>query len=162
MIRFACPACRKILKAPDEGAGRKINCPKCGQRLLIPPPVQVQNKTVLGESLPDTSDLLARPPSDREDDMRTPNENRDACRSRPVLRNWGLVLLCLGVLLVLFFAVIYDTTVLEYPGTENWDNPPRVYNMGRMQNRQIGIWIGLGSAAGGIAMIIAGRPKPRS
>src|SRR5262249_52567170 len=37
VIRFQCPTCRKILKVPDEGAGRKVPCPKCGQRLLVPP-----------------------------------------------------------------------------------------------------------------------------
>jgi hypothetical protein len=33
MIRFACPTCRQILKAPDHGAGHKLLCPKCGQKL---------------------------------------------------------------------------------------------------------------------------------
>ncbi len=70
-----------------------------------------------------------------------------------VVEGWGILLLCLGILLVLFFAFIYDTTVPEYPG---------VYNVGRMQNRQIGIWVGLGSAAGGIAMFIAGRKEPKN
>jgi hypothetical protein len=55
MIRFACPTCRKVLKAPEHGAGRKISCPRCGQRLLIPPPIPVQNKTVLGQSMPDST-----------------------------------------------------------------------------------------------------------
>jgi len=52
MIRFQCPACQKVLKAEDRGAGTKINCPKCGQRLLVPPPVQVENNTVLARPLP--------------------------------------------------------------------------------------------------------------
>jgi DNA-directed RNA polymerase subunit RPC12/RpoP len=57
MIRFSCPSCQKALKAPEEGAGRKISCPNCGQRLLIPsppsPPVHAQDKTILGAPLPD-------------------------------------------------------------------------------------------------------------
>ena len=48
MIRFACPTCQKVLKAPDEGAGRKVNCPKCSQRLIIPPPARQQ--TVFNQS----------------------------------------------------------------------------------------------------------------
>lgn len=52
MIRFACPACQKVLKTSDEGVGRKTSCPRCGQRMLIPPRVQVQDKTVLGLSMP--------------------------------------------------------------------------------------------------------------
>jgi DNA-directed RNA polymerase subunit RPC12/RpoP len=53
MIHFSCPSCRNSLMSPDEAAGTKIACPKCGQRLLIPPPVQAQNKTVLGISVPE-------------------------------------------------------------------------------------------------------------
>jgi DNA-directed RNA polymerase subunit M/transcription elongation factor TFIIS len=51
MARFKCPACQKILKAPDEASGRKTHCPRCGQQLLIPSPVQAQadNKTNIGE-----------------------------------------------------------------------------------------------------------------
>src|SRR5687767_2965801 len=53
MIRFQCPACNKVLKVADEGAGRKGPCPSCGQRLLIPtPPTQAaRKKTVLGTLL---------------------------------------------------------------------------------------------------------------
>src|SRR5438105_3921294 len=72
MIRFACPACQKVLTCQDNGAGRKVACPRCGQRLLIPPPppmaipVRVQTKTILGRSLPDPSASLALPsPADK-------------------------------------------------------------------------------------------------
>ena len=41
MIRFICSRCQKRLKAPDHGAGRNISCPRCGRRLLIPPPVRL-------------------------------------------------------------------------------------------------------------------------
>lgn len=48
MIRFMCPTCQKRLKAPDEGAGQKTHCPRCGQRLYVPPPLQAlaRNKTI--------------------------------------------------------------------------------------------------------------------
>ncbi|HJT78565.1 MAG TPA: hypothetical protein VJ739_15275 [Gemmataceae bacterium] len=52
MIHFACPSCGKHLKAPDSGTGQKTSCPRCGQRLLIPAPVPVQNRTVLGQLRP--------------------------------------------------------------------------------------------------------------
>jgi hypothetical protein len=54
MIRFLCPACRAVLEFPDHKAGTKIPCPVCSQRLLIPPPVQAQNKTILGQPLPES------------------------------------------------------------------------------------------------------------
>jgi DNA-directed RNA polymerase subunit RPC12/RpoP len=47
MMRFSCPTCQKVLKAPADEAGRKIHCPRCGQRLEIPPPPQPVNHTVL-------------------------------------------------------------------------------------------------------------------
>jgi DNA-directed RNA polymerase subunit RPC12/RpoP len=64
MIRFACPTCGKHLKAADRGAGMKVSCTRCGQRLQIPaaaaPPAVVQNRTVLGEPLPA---LASSPPA---------------------------------------------------------------------------------------------------
>jgi predicted Zn finger-like uncharacterized protein len=57
MIRFTCPTCQKVLKAPDESVKRKVSCPRCGQRLLVPDPVKpaASNKTVVGEPMPDLS-----------------------------------------------------------------------------------------------------------
>lgn len=55
MIIFKCPTCLKTFKSPVADAGKKCPCPSCGQRLQIPAPVQPQNKTVLGELVPDTS-----------------------------------------------------------------------------------------------------------
>lgn len=52
MVRFQCPSCRKVLDAQEQQCGQKIQCPGCGQRLLIPPPTQVRSKTVLAESMP--------------------------------------------------------------------------------------------------------------
>jgi DNA-directed RNA polymerase subunit RPC12/RpoP len=63
MIRFKCPACQKILKVPDEGAGRKINCPKCGQRMLIPAPKRpaTTNKTMLAQLAPSPAPVPTTP-----------------------------------------------------------------------------------------------------
>src|SRR5262245_60400283 len=38
MIRFSCPVCQQHLSARVGGAGEKIACPCCGQRLQIPTP----------------------------------------------------------------------------------------------------------------------------
>jgi S1-C subfamily serine protease len=51
MIRFSCPACKKLLQAGLQHSGTKMACPGCGQRLQVPAPPQ--NKTVLGELAPD-------------------------------------------------------------------------------------------------------------
>src|SRR5262249_14268772 len=36
MIRFSCPGCQNVLKAPDDAAGRRVACPRCGSPLSIP------------------------------------------------------------------------------------------------------------------------------
>lgn len=39
-IPINCPGCQKLLRVPDEFSGKRIRCPKCGER--IPVPVLVQ------------------------------------------------------------------------------------------------------------------------
>ncbi len=181
MIRFQCPTCQKVLKAPDEGTGRKINCPKCGQRLQIPPPIQAQNKTVLGQSLPEPpapekldepeelipfAALASPPPTAGE---APPPESATALPPPPggnlpysigtvgcgVL---ALIALGIGLEMVLYFAVSYDTTVPVYPGVRGLENE-RVHNVGLMQDRTVGVVIGVGlvllSAVASLAAIVA-------
>jgi uncharacterized protein YkwD/DNA-directed RNA polymerase subunit RPC12/RpoP len=53
-IRFGCPLCRSTFEVPDQQGGTKVNCPKCGQKLLVPmaaPPPSPQNRTVLADNL---------------------------------------------------------------------------------------------------------------
>src|SRR5262249_45288700 len=63
MICFTCPNCQKALKAPDNCSGRKTSCPKCGQRLYVPPPGGTQNKSILGQSMPDPAGSSQEPTS---------------------------------------------------------------------------------------------------
>jgi S1-C subfamily serine protease len=49
MIRFVCPSCEQVLKVTDNHANQKVNCPKCGQRLLVPGPQP--NRTILARPL---------------------------------------------------------------------------------------------------------------
>jgi len=35
-IRFRCSVCNKLLKAPDDGLGRKGKCPHCGIMVRVP------------------------------------------------------------------------------------------------------------------------------
>jgi predicted nucleic acid-binding Zn ribbon protein len=59
MIRFTCPTCQKILKAPPDWAGRKTKCTQCEQRMVIPTPPQATNQTVLGQLAPSTMNAAA-------------------------------------------------------------------------------------------------------
>lgn len=50
MIRFPCSQCGKKLKAPDEYAGRQVQCTGCGAVLPVPEP-QADTRTQVIESL---------------------------------------------------------------------------------------------------------------
>lgn len=86
MIRFACPTCQKALKAPDNGVGRKVSCPRCGQWLLVPPPVQLLNQTVLGQPMPDPATPPPPNPFNFESMSSGPDEEGGAVH-RPLARN---------------------------------------------------------------------------
>jgi DNA-directed RNA polymerase subunit RPC12/RpoP len=48
-MQFPCPTCKAPLLAQDTEAGTKVQCPHCGQRILLPatPRPAAENKTVL-------------------------------------------------------------------------------------------------------------------
>lgn len=86
-IRFTCPTCRTVLSAESGYAAKKIACPRCGQRLMVPMPPELPrhpnapNKTVLGEiesidtSMPNQAPIAAKQPVDLQS---TPeNEDRE-------------------------------------------------------------------------------------
>jgi len=39
MLRYPCPHCRESLEAPAELIGQDVQCPRCGQRTIVPRPV---------------------------------------------------------------------------------------------------------------------------
>lgn len=42
MINIRCPKCGKMLRVQDSAGGQKLPCAKCGQRLKVPIPVEMQ------------------------------------------------------------------------------------------------------------------------
>lgn len=74
LIRFLCSNCQKRIKAQARRAGRKTTCPRCGQRLQIPHPPPVDNRTVLGEILPSRP---AQPDPAGLHDQRDNDDNSD-------------------------------------------------------------------------------------
>jgi len=232
MIRFTCPTCQKILKAPDEGAGRKTSCPRCGQRLLVPPPVQVHDNTMLGRPAPSVPHWQANATGAEAPPIRTPSPaagtgrafNCPSCNA-PLLvphaalgrmvecpqcrttfaalredappevpqrgmassegfdmaepagigvrshqRNesastsigalfalGGGILASVGLLLLGYYWFVYDTSVpVYYQGIVPSPLGERVHNVGRMQNRLIGIIVGGGSFVVGLALYLVG------
>src|SRR5439155_27148909 len=61
MIRFACPSCTTTVSARDREGGEVIFCPKCGQRVQIPPPPSPKSQVLLGKPLPSKPDAPVRP-----------------------------------------------------------------------------------------------------
>lgn len=59
---FNCPSCSKSLSTPDETAGNKVECPKCGQRILIPSP---KNKTKLGQIVDESPSITPSVPPEK-------------------------------------------------------------------------------------------------
>jgi hypothetical protein len=51
-IRVACPSCAKSLSAPDDTAGRKAKCPKCGSSFVVPGPLLDSAQDVLPDPPP--------------------------------------------------------------------------------------------------------------
>ena len=48
-IEFHCPHCDKFLKTPDDKAGRRADCPGCGEPVTVP---EISEEQYLGETLP--------------------------------------------------------------------------------------------------------------
>lgn len=57
---FLCPTCAQSFRTGDDTAGKKVLCPKCGQKILVPtppPPAPVpSNKTTLGKLVEEEPD----------------------------------------------------------------------------------------------------------
>jgi len=50
-MRFSCPSCSQSMQCSDGAAGKKVICPTCGQKVLVPTPPPASpatNKTTLG------------------------------------------------------------------------------------------------------------------
>lgn len=129
-IPVVCPYCATKLRAPDDKAGRKMKCPKCGSAVVVPieevPLLEVE-PTAEGGQKPRRSGSL-------------------------ILSLVGAVLFLGGV----FFSIIYynmDTTVRTEVGRR------RVHNIGLLEQRRIGLMVSLASVAGGFVLVYIGQRK---
>jgi hypothetical protein len=65
-IRFACPQCSKLLKAPDAGAGKAGKCPSCDTKFRVPAASQTTGHERERFAFDDkdfrTSELIQPPP----------------------------------------------------------------------------------------------------
>ena len=67
----------------------------------------------------------------------------------------GMFVASVGFLLILFYWLIYDTSVAEFPGAGILPGTHRTHNLGLMLNRMVGIIVGASLWIGGI--VVSGR-----
>ncbi len=97
-FKFQCPACSLLINAPPTAGGKKVACPKCTQRLLIPMPPP-QAKTILGRMWPDAPEAAraTEEPLDFSGSGDAPIVTVERKRA-----TWGPFLAAVGVLAMLF------------------------------------------------------------
>jgi hypothetical protein len=79
MIRFTC-SCGRLLQARPEHAGRRVACPACGARQVVPgEDVAVQPAPAPGGE----PRVRQAPPAQRPDDEERPRRRRDAAETEP-------------------------------------------------------------------------------
>jgi hypothetical protein len=181
MIRFACPHCGGKCKAPFEAVGRRGRCMKCGASLSVPgPPVRTPDVTVRPAARVDDAPIMAeaietvepsRPPANPSIPVRSidggrqrprrvsPSINVQACVAGVTLVALGICAAVVGVAVLRHFFFVFDTSVpVDDFGWRGFGTgpPARVVNLGLMQDRQIGIWVGLGVTAAGLITALFG------
>lgn len=159
MIRCICPRCKRVLDAPDDRAGTEWMC-MCGKSLMLPkpaPPPPFPPRTPVQASAPVMVEPISAPPPPIDLGLQAKfDEVAKAFQADPVKFAIGGLMVA-GILIVLFFFVVYDTTVGvdTYIGMGLYqDMGERVYNVGRMSNRLVGIIFGFGLLGTGIALLV--------
>jgi hypothetical protein len=106
MLRFACPSCQAVLKAPEGREGAHVSCPRCGQRLQVPAapanPDPLPAPPALVES---TADRFRADPPPREAKVMEPEpqiedppavKTKVAKKKKPSRRKVGLWVAAIG------------------------------------------------------------------
>lgn len=145
MIAISC-VCGHAGNVPEKFAGQVVRCPKCQERISVAAADNPNAFTVVEPDQP------RRQPIDLPDPMDESNASAlgvaGGCLSLGVIGT--------GVLILLFYAMMYDTSVLQYPQIPNG---PRVYDRGLEQNRLIGVIVGIGFMVfGAVMMFFCRRP----
>jgi ribosomal protein S27E len=175
------------LAAPDQqttqpaGAGMTTSCPHCGRAGILFGPHEwqlvIQCAKCGGKFTPAGGAVMEQPAAAPEPQSVVPLAGGDSdARLSPVSPQaltefsgelpqapytLGALLAFAGFWLIAYFWLVYDTTVRSYG--------ERVHNMGRMQDRLIGIEIGLGFLAVGTVLLVScwwlavktNRPRPQ-
>ena len=58
-IIFDCPKCNQQLAVDSSGAGSELNCPSCGEKIVVPPPPSSRGLPVLPTPAPAAGHLVS-------------------------------------------------------------------------------------------------------
>jgi hypothetical protein len=177
--RWKCPNCGRTWDIPI--GHNPQSCPKCMSReaqspASTDPERQLQDFYTRPRSEPASSAWSPQTPTEPHQNQQPPRpepffiglpHESPAGTSAPTQgRSTGLFVLTYGVLIsglctVLYYWLIFDTTVAPYglDGTQWAYSLRRVHNVGLMQDRMLGLLVGLGIFAIGITLTIVRAAK---
>jgi hypothetical protein len=136
MLDVECPKCANKMQAPHDFAGKRAKCVKCGHAFAVIAPA-VEFLPVLPQSLPQP--------------LRTWTRILRHRLVAPIAASLGGLVFFIG-LLGICLALSMDPTVEASPLDKSIQPAERVYNAGRMHQREIAF---IGSATAALAGMIA-------
>jgi DNA-directed RNA polymerase subunit RPC12/RpoP len=180
--KVACPRCQQRLRVPALPPNKTvlaplvsyeppappatIPLPPSSQAPAVPPPqaipVDPQPPPLAASIPPPLAEPAATAPTPiptrdvTAPSPRSASAQPDSSANRSPFGPIGVLLIVIGMCVVLYFWLIYDVTV-PAPGSSPFESVFRVYNVGLMHNRLIGIMVGFGFAAVGIAFAFIGQ-----
>lgn len=141
MIRFQCPSCQTVLEVSDALANQAISCFDCGRKVRVP----LVSQNIVHKSWSGS--------------IHSMDTRRRASRSgfAIFLMILGMLLTTFGGFITFFYWLLYQTTVRD-TGLQNPFSPSieYVHNIGSMNNRTVGITVGVGLALGGLLLFVTG------
>ncbi len=75
MISVKCDRCDRVITVQDDMAGRRVECPDCGDMNVIPPAPEGRTASVVADGAPASGPAAAAAPSDRATAMGLPPDS---------------------------------------------------------------------------------------
>jgi DNA-directed RNA polymerase subunit RPC12/RpoP len=111
---ISCPTCSQRLQVPDDAAGKKVACAKCGQRILVPTPHPVPSSALVTAKPPIAT--FADPGKPAPQSALVTRANRVSAHS------FKIVSLLLGCVAGLFIVIAGLWAMLAGSGSSNVGN----------------------------------------
>ncbi len=163
-FKFQCPTCRAVIKAVAPYAGKKIPCPRCGQRLAVPNPTKL--KTVLGEVVESERPPRAEPqPAGGVFDFHS-HPTRDDQTQKPMKTKWGGPFIAAAAVLILFLGIVWwmrtpagSVLFVPSPGNSDFEQQVRRYILASAVNPSTVTFERFGPNMSGAEIIAAGKKR---